>query len=498
MTTPKGQQPTSAGGPQARPGRTAVRITGDHYQWLHAWTGCLRMLHDAETRADNPIVEVGVEVDRVGNVDDIVLFRLRPPHSWAQVKYAVDAASPIGTAWLTAPSPAGGASVLAKLVAAHAGLREAGEPFELAIVTNRVADPGDVLLTGRDNRTRLLLPRAAEDGPKSDRGQLRSQWANHAGIDETQLLELLSVLRFDLGQDIGPVSDTAGLLMLLTGLRSDSVAVRSGADWVAQQVQAGRRRLDLPAVLDAVTQRELRAGPVWTNMSVATLTPDPLRDDAAVALDWVDRFAGDDAWSKRTPAPPASWQQLQADIEAIPGRLRCASRVAVTGSLRQATAFTVGAVLRMVTGIDVAVAQRGELWASTVGAGAASAPALAEHAVGQGDELAVAVEVATPITDDVLAYLRRSGLSVGRLVVLSPPTGVGDRSVPDAGAANALAVGIRNTVRSHARSAPRVHLFLAGPMGLALLLGHRWNRVRPTTVYEDNGTDYEPAFTVSA
>jgi hypothetical protein len=36
-------------------------------------------------------------------------------------------------------------------------------------------------------------------------------------------------------------------------------------------------------------------------------------------------------------------------------------------------------------------------------------------------------------------------------------------------------------------------------MGLALLLGHRWNRIAPTTVYEDLAAlGYEAAFTVSA
>ncbi|MGW9083916.1 hypothetical protein [Streptomyces yangpuensis] len=37
-------------------------------------------------------------------------------------------------------------------------------------------------------------------------------------------------------------------------------------------------------------------------------------------------------------------------------------------------------------------------------------------------------------------------------------------------------------------------------MGLALVLGHRWNRLRPAVVYEDVGTAhvYEPAFFVHA
>ncbi|MEU3921312.1 SAVED domain-containing protein [Streptomyces sp. NPDC029004] len=62
------------------------------------------------------------------------------------------------------------------------------------------------------------------------------------------------------------------------------------------------------------------------------------------------------------------------------------------------------------------------------------------------------------------------------------------------------AIGIRNVVRRATRTTPRIHLFIAGPMGLALRLGHRWNRLRPTVVYEDVRTaqGYEAAFTVQA
>lgn len=74
-----------------------------------------------------------------------------------------------------------------------------------------------------------------------------------------------------------------------------------------------------------------------------TLTPDRLAAQAAYAIDWVDRFDGPDAYAKRRPRPPATWQQLQADIEDIPARLGAASHVAITGSLRLAPAFIVGA-----------------------------------------------------------------------------------------------------------------------------------------------------------
>jgi hypothetical protein len=79
--------------PLPRPGRTAVLITGFHYQWLLAWQGCVTVLRENAQHEPNPIVAVGVEVDGAGNLDDIILYRLRPPHTYQQVKYAIDSSA---------------------------------------------------------------------------------------------------------------------------------------------------------------------------------------------------------------------------------------------------------------------------------------------------------------------------------------------------------------------------------------------------------------------
>ena len=57
---------------------------------------------------------------------------------------------------------------------------------------------------------------------------------------------------------------------------------------------------------------------------------------------------------------------------------------------------------------------------------------------------------------------------------------------------------IRDLARSHARVG-QLHLFLIGPLGVAVLLGHHWNRLITTHVYEHiGGLDYVHAFTVEA
>jgi hypothetical protein len=415
------------------------------------------------------------------------------------VKYTVDSKTPVNTAYLTEPSPSGGPSILAKIASTWRDLSRGGEALELALVTNRQADPRDVLVAGRDSRTGLLMPRAGDGGPRSHAGKARAEWATAVGVTESELVELLGVLRFQIGRDPEDEARLVRYQMAAAGLRHDDGAVNSGIDWIARQVIEGRRQIDRGDIRGFIESDGLRRDEKRAIVSVATLAPDPLASHALVAIDWVDRFDGDDAYGKRRPRPPATWGEFQGEIEAIPSRLGSTRRLLVTGSLRLAPAFAVGAAVRRVSGYEIAAIQRGEVWSSEDPYSGPAAPTVAEHAVDQGEDLAVAVEVATPIADDVMRWIRDQHLPVGRLVAMSPAGGPRDNAVAGASDACALAVGIRDAVRREVKGRPRVHLFIAGPMGLALLLGHRWNRVAPTVVYEDLAAlGYDAAFTVTA
>lgn len=489
--------------PLPAPSRSGVRIAGDMYQWLVVWRACLTALRDRARGAANPVITVGVEVDGAGNLDDVVLYRSTPPHTYAQVKYAVDSANPINEAYLLEPSKSNGPSILRKIADSWRHLAVHDLPIELGLISNRTADPADQLVSVRDARTSLLLPKAALGGPQSATGRARARWAAGAGLNEAQLLGLLGILRFEIGRDPQHLHELVSLQMLAVGLRHDDQAVDAAAAWVGRQVRDGHRTLDLSRIIDAVDEFDLSAGALTRAVvSIATLKPDPLADDADYALDWVDRFDGASDFSKRRPRPPATWAQLQDDIEAIPAHLSSGTTaVALTGSLRQATAFAVGAALRQVTGIeDLAVRQRGQLWSSSQHYDDPLPPVVIEHDLGRGGELAVAVAIAADPTNDVLEFLRAESVPVDRLLVLRAPAGASDVAIPDATAAVALAVGIRDAVRAASRRHRRVHLFLVGPLGLAALLGHRWNRIQPTIVYEDVRAEhtYEEAFSIDA
>ncbi|WP_147376260.1 tetratricopeptide repeat protein [Micromonospora radicis] len=229
-----------------------MRIAGDKYQWLHAWEACVAALTDRADGSENPVTAVGVEVAGAGNLDDVVRCRREPPHSYSQIKYAVDARTSVGTDYLLRPSNSGGPSVLGKIAEAWRRLTADGAPVELALITNRSLDSSDPLVSRCDARTMLLMPGASEGGPNSAQGMARRRWAEATGLSEAELLELLKVLRFDAGYPVPRLHAALAAQMRAIGLPAEDKDIEAGANWIARQVQAGYTELDLTAIDQAV------------------------------------------------------------------------------------------------------------------------------------------------------------------------------------------------------------------------------------------------------
>ncbi|OCB11772.1 MULTISPECIES: SAVED domain-containing protein [Mycobacterium] len=474
------------------PSASGVRIAGDDYQWLHVWRACMEALHQDLTRnTDNPTIAVGVEEPGVGNGDDVVRYRQRPPHVYAQVKYAVDNRTSVGLTYLKDEG------ILQKMVNAHIALTVDGDPVEMRLVTNRTHDPTDVLMCDRDGRDGHLVPRAAQGGPNSQRGKARAAWARAADTDEPTLMAFLNDFRLDIAYDRGRLRDEISLLLTANGLRCDDNAIDQGTSWVAKQVIAGHRRLTLTDIKQAVTTLQLQAGSPWTTVSVATIKHDEVADQAAVSIDWVDRIAGEKHWHRVAPAPPHTWADLASEIASVPAQLGGAHRILVSGHMRQATGFLVGAELRRVLGYEVGIRQNDQLWRSQESIEAFDLE-VTEHPVELGTDTALIVNVAANFADQAAEWIHLAGLPIATIVTASPSTGAGPTAVGTPVAANSLAVAIRDLARRHA-GAGTLHLFLIGPLGLAVLLGHHWNRITTTKVYEHLGaTEYVHAFTVEA
>ncbi|MFD9702111.1 SAVED domain-containing protein [Lentzea sp. NPDC059081] len=474
------------------PSASGARIAGDDYQRLYAWRRCMEMLHESITgNSANPAVAVGVEEPGVGNGDDVVVHRTQPPNSYHQVKYAVDHRTAVGFDYLQA------SGVLRNIVQAYRDLTATGSPAEMRLVTNRTIDPGDKLMQDRDGRDGRLVPRASQGGPKSGRGKARAGWAAEAGVSEPELMDFLEHFHLDVAYDLDRLRSDVSLLMTANGLRSDAIAVNLGADWISRQVIAGRRRLARDDVRAAITDLGLERGSPWTTVSISTIKHDAVAHQASVAVDWVDRMSGDTDWSRVAPEPPNTWEDLATEVRSVPARLGDANRVLVSGHLRQATGFLIGSELRRVMGYEVGIRQGDQLWTSS------DEPekydvTVDETTVGGDTGTAIIVNVATDAAGQALRWITDSGLEVQTAVTVSPSRGTGPSSVPTPRAANGLAIAVRDIARRHSSTGP-LHLFLIGPLGLAVLLGHHWNRVTTTYVYEHlAGSEYTRAFVVSA
>ena len=293
--------------------------------------------------------------------------------------------------------------------------------------------------------------------------------------------------------------------MVAAGLDDSDPALQHGLDIVAGWVVDGRRVVTAKDINEAVDERGLRRVDPSAILVVQTIDLDPHADEATVALNWVDLFDGDQPGVRVQPRDPADWARMDRELTEAAANLEAEgwTSTLVRGAMRQATFFRVGTALPAVRQHTLHYLQGGQLWSTDAPKTPVAPPQVQRTALGLGGDLAVAVGVAVDPTAAVAGYLENETIPVDELVTIQPATGADDQAITGAGQAVTYAQQIRDLVRQELDRQPdaqRVHLFLAGPGGLALLLGHRWNRIRPTIVYEHlgPGRGYTPAFAVDA
>ena len=492
--TPSAGQPSASG----------VRRGGDDFQDLVVWKAALRLV---QPRAHYDLLEV--EQNGVGSLDDAILRTADPAvtgDSFTQVKWATKESSYLDEGFLTEVPSGGSRSLLRKLYDSYVLLRdrEAQGEFTMELFTNRVIDPNHPLLSLADGRTGFLMPAAGQAAPRSNAGKTVSEWAQHLDVDRAELLELLTVLRWRPGRDRAGERDHAKTLMLAAGLRSDEAALDRALYAAGEWVRSGQREVTADHVTKLINNLDLRAGQPTATLLIDGIDHAPDPQAATVHLDWVDTYAEDAPALRRNPAQPSAWADAQADLERAAGEIEGAGldRVYVRGYFRQATAFSVGARLAKARGFEIDYKQGPTMWSTD--APRTSADLVFETVeITAGTELAVVVSIAADAAAEVRAYLAATDLPVGSLVVIRPGDGPNDEAVSGAGHAVGIAGEVRRTLRAHlagAASIERIHLFLVGPNGLAMMLGHRWNGLRPTVVYEHlgPGRGYVPAFKVDS
>lgn len=476
---------------------SGARQGGDDYQHLVAWNRILRALMPSRQ-----LESVALEALDAGNVDDVVIRYTDRPSEFAQVRYAVDGSSPLNSAYLTRLAAPRGTSMLQKFHASWIALQRDEAPT-LMLITNRLADPGDPAFSTLDGRTELLAPALLQATPSSSLGKLLAEWTSHLGCTDVKLAELLSAIRFRVGRPYRAEEEWAADLMTAAGLRSDPSSIRLGIDRVRRWVLDGHRSLTRDAASAGIEDLGLGVQDPAAVLHVQTLLRDPTAGEATEALDWVDLYVGETPAERRATISKDAYEKvMQPQLDAAADRLLAAGhrRVMVRGAMRLPTQFAVGAALPKVRNVELVRRQGPDLWATDVPSGPRLQLEEDSVELSQGSDIAVVLGVTNDPTEDVLTFARANGLPVAKVLILRPLGGPADDAVHGTGHAIAIVQAARDATRRALRGQPgaTVHLFLACPGALAMLLGHRWNRIAPTVLYEDLKTTYQAAFIVAA
>ncbi len=475
---------------------SGARIRGDDYQHLFAWIQVLRAI-----QVGSDIVEIGIEDPEAGNVDDVTVYRDGGGREYYQVKSSVETREAAGVKWLMNPSRAGGPSILQGFYSLWASEGDGCKP-KLSLVTNRLAVDGDPILSRRDGRDGTVARGAKLAAPKSETGIARKRLADHLQVREEEVLLFLDDLSFNVGKTNDDWMELAKPLMFAAGLRHDEGAVTEGMRFVRDWVTGGQRKLTTAELRETVEHLKRPDDLPAASLLIQAIDRDPMPEASTTVLDWTNSFPGDEARVRRLPHDQALWNdkfrpELRRAAQELRGQGQ--SNVLVLGYMRLPTWFAVGVELNRTAGFQVASFQGQTPWSSE---GTLSDIAIEQVAtrLGLGRDIAIGLALAFDLSPGVLAYLRDQRMDVAHYVCLQPAGGANNQAIRGAAEARSWAYEVRDSVRRIVQEyrPKRIHLFLAGPHGAKLLLGHLWDRMPATQLYEDLGPTkgYSPSYLI--
>lgn len=476
----------------------AAALRGDDYQHVVGLYQVCRML------VDEGIESVSIE-DAAGGAFDDVVVRMRTttgrPHEYIQVKSSNHRNAVVNEEWLLKATTPTGKSPLQRFYNTWRDLVRRGEPFTLTLLTNRNYDHDDPVLGLIDNAAdkiaRISLDRV---GPRTDTGKALQRWADSVGIDLDKLKDFLTDVSFVHGESERSWEDRCRPLMRNAGLRDDDHAVAVGRVMVRGWVTAGRGPQTRNDVRAQVTEKDLLARSGTLVLAVHAIDRARLPELPNVTVDVVDLYPDIDPFQRRQLIDSTGWQAVVlpklVGAKAELGEFR-SRRVHVVGHMRLPMYFAVGRTLPDVAGWVLSVDQRGVHWSTDAKREAATVVALVDEQIAEEGDLAVAIALTQDPTDEVMSYLGGSEVPIRRVLVLSTVGGPSQAAVTGSGSAAAWASQARERIRAAVRDAgaTKVHLFMAAPAGSALFLGHQWNMVPTTTVYEHQMPGYVPTMT---
>jgi hypothetical protein len=476
------------------PAPHAAGIAGDEFQHAYTFTHAMNLLKE-----DRGIVGIGIEVDKAGNVDDLVIRRAQGPDSFQQVKFVMSQKELLTYEWFMEVPPGAKKSILKRFHGSFHTLTQDGVRPEMALITNRRTDGNDPLLGFADGRNNKLMPRAAGVAVGSDAGKALAAWAEHLEVSREELDEMLRHLeiRADM-QSLEGLKEFCRLSLESCGYYGGPEAVTMCIGRIRELVIAGKgRRSDIDRAEWEVILKglNLAMGEPSATLVVQTIDPHPGAATATAAVDWLEHFEP----GGRVLDDPADWMgRLWPELEAAVATVRALGRrpIALMGSARLSTGFATGFLLPAHAQIELIHDAYEQTW-STIGGMADVELAVDLHEMSQGDQLAVGLCTTGDLRAAVIDYIKQAHLPIGALLSISPAAGPGPQSLPDPDFARGWADKTMRTIREAGKAyAEPLHLFQYGPLFGAMLLGSVWNRMPVTQLYGDAPPGYTPTFVI--
>jgi hypothetical protein len=370
-----------------------------------------------------------------------------------------------------------------------------GVRFEL--LTNWRVDRTDPLGRMRGTRSGALrLDRLFEGATdKSQSGAVRRAWREHLGIDEQALRLLARVLAFGEATDtLDRLRESLDVLFRCVGLKRVPAHESTFPydDTVFRWMGQGRLAFDRPQFRDICGREGLLSEAKGRERIYGVKSFEHPIDRLEQRCDAVLNLTA--AFDERYIRDAADWQAtLYPELRAF--LLSAAAdgpRVRLVLDVHATLAFAAGSVLNIKSGRQIELEQRTtarRIWSVDDSAADLVWSTLEAEIVEfdpAASDVAVAVGLTHDIARDVQQYLASTGITVGRLLILSPSAGAGATSVSCGAHAFRLAdaaVGAIRDVRGRAGCGV-THLFVAGPNAFTFFLGQRLPALGPVLLYE--------------
>lgn len=474
----------------------AAAIRGDDYQHAIGWYWVCEMLVEPQ------ITSVAIEDPLGGAFDDIVVRRADGHDTYIQAKSSNFGDKVVDQQWLFSVRSEKGRSPLQHFYDTYVGRVQDGKDFTLEVWTNRGFDHRNKLLGEllEQKSETIATDRMLRASRRSAVGRERDAWAKHLGIENERLAAFLEQICWKQTGSEGDLRRQAKPLMQLAGLRSDDQAVEIGVSIVRHWVTDGVGPQTADDVRATVAARDLLAMTGTLVLAVHGIDHDPTPTAPNMELDFVELYDGDDSFSRKLLNKQTDWNGIVVPaIEAAAKRLSSyrVRRVHVTGSMRHPMWFAVGRALPEVKRWALSVDQVDATWTTTDSPESPIPRRLTDLPMTAGTDIAVGIGLTGDPTAYIDRYLGTTGLGVGRLVVFGPEGEPSPTAVPSGAWAMGWTRAVRNEVRDAAVSngANKIHLFTLCPAGVALMLGHQWNVMPPTVLYEYAAGTYHPTLT---